>query len=126
VGEEFEDLEDKHALDVDALIKGIKIARRAVNRALDYAEVLPGPKVATDDQLREYVLNESWGHHASCTAKIGAVDDQMAVLDSHFRVYKTTGLRVVDASAFPRVPDFFPAVAINMMGEKAADTIEDA
>jgi choline dehydrogenase-like flavoprotein len=49
------------------------------------------------------------------------------VLDSRFRVHGTTGLRVVDASVFPRIPGFFIACAVYMIGEKAADAIlEDA
>ena len=45
------------------------------------------------------------------------------VLDSDFRVHGTTGLRVVDASVFPRIPGFFIASAVYMIGEKAADVI---
>ena len=49
------------------------------------------------------------------------------MLDSRFRVRGTRGLRVVDASVFPRIPGFFIACAIYMVGEKAADAIlEDA
>jgi choline dehydrogenase len=33
------------------------------------------------------------------------------------------GLRVVDASVFPRVPGLFIASAVYMIGEKAADVI---
>jgi hypothetical protein len=29
------------------------------------------------------------------------------VLDSSFRIYRTTGLREVDAPVFPRIPAFF-------------------
>ena len=47
----------------------------------------------------------------------------MAVLDSNFRVYGTTGLRVVDASVFPRIPGFFIVTSVYMIGEKAADVI---
>ena len=118
-----EQIDDPHSSDLDALVKGLKIARRAVTSTWDYKEVLPGRGVATDAQLRDYVLAEAWGHHASCTAKIGPPTDPMAVLDSRFRVYRTSGLRVVDASAFPQLPNFFPAVAVNMLGEKAADVI---
>ena len=59
----------------------------------------------------DFVRNQAWGHHASCTCTIGAKDgDDMAVLDSSFRVRGTEGLRVVDASVFPRIPGFFIVV----------------
>jgi choline dehydrogenase len=86
-------------------------------------EVVPGPDVDDDATLAEWVDTQSWGHHASCTCPIGADDDPMAVLDAQFRVRGTKGLRVVDASAFPRIPGFFLTVPILMISEKAADVI---
>jgi choline dehydrogenase len=51
----------------------------------------------------------------------------MAVLDSRFRVRKTQGLRVVDASVFPKIPGYFIVTPIYMISEKASDVIsEDA
>jgi choline dehydrogenase len=47
----------------------------------------------------------------------------MAVVDSSFRVYGTTGLRVVDASVFPRIPGFFIVTSVYMISEKATDVI---
>lgn len=47
----------------------------------------------------------------------------MAVLDSSFRVRGVDGLRVVDASVFPKIPGFYIAVSIYMISEKAADVI---
>jgi choline dehydrogenase-like flavoprotein len=44
-------------------------------------------------------------------------------LTSDFRVHHTKNLRVVDASIFPRIPGFFIASAVYMIGEKAADVI---
>jgi choline dehydrogenase len=45
------------------------------------------------------------------------------VLTSDFRVHGTQGLRVVDASVFPRIPGLFLVSAVYMIGEKAADVI---
>ena len=42
---------------------------------------------------------------------------------SDFKVHRTEGLRVVDASVFPRAPGLFIVSAIYMMAEKAADAI---
>jgi choline dehydrogenase len=47
----------------------------------------------------------------------------MAVLDSKFRVRGATGLRVVDASVFPRIPGYYIQTPIYMISEKAADVI---
>jgi choline dehydrogenase len=71
----------------------------------------------------QVVRDNVWGVQASCTCPIGHQDDPMAVLDANFRVRGTTGLRVVDASIFPRIPGFFIATAVYMIGEKASDAI---
>jgi choline dehydrogenase len=69
------------------------------------------------------VRDNAWGHHASCTCKIGRPDDPTAVLDSSFRVLGTKNLRVVDASVFPRIPGFFIVTPVYMISEKASDVI---
>jgi choline dehydrogenase-like flavoprotein len=46
-----------------------------------------------------------------------------AVLDSKFRVRGVPGLRVVDASVFPRIPGYFIVTPTYMVSEKAADDI---
>lgn len=43
---------------------------------------------------------------------MGRPDDDMAVVDTHARVYGTQGLRVVDASAFPFLPPGHPQATI--------------
>jgi choline dehydrogenase-like flavoprotein len=73
--------------------------------------------------LAQFVKDNAWGHHASCTCKIGRKDDPMAVLDGDFRVYGARGLRVVDASVFPKIPGFFIVTSVYMIAEKAADVI---
>lgn len=113
--------------DLDAMVEGIKLARSYLAHPdiapLIQREVTPGTEHSTDAQLRQYVLDEAWGHHASCSAKIGSDEDPLAVLDSQFRVRGVDALRVVDASAFPGIPGFFPVAALFMISEKAADQL---
>jgi len=112
--------------DLDAVVDGIKFVRtmtRDLKRAgLIAEEELPGEQVQSDDQLRDYVRDNAWGHHASCSCPIGD-PEQGGVLTSDFKVHGTEGLRVVDASVFPRIPGLFILSAVYMIGEKAADVI---
>ncbi|RAL64591.1 hypothetical protein DID88_001626 [Monilinia fructigena] len=113
--------------DLQAIYEGMTLSRQIMNNivALDGAfnESWPGSEISTEEQLKEFIEDEAWGHHISCTNPIGADDDVMAVLDSSFRVRGTTGLRVVDASVFPKIPGFYIAVPIYMVSEKAAAVI---
>jgi choline dehydrogenase len=100
---------------------------RGMNRTIGTkCEIVPGSAYNTPEKLREWIMNEAWGHHASCSNKIGAEGDPMAVLDSQFRVRGTQALRVVDASVFPKIPGYFIFSAIYMISEKAADVIPES
>jgi choline dehydrogenase len=122
----FDEGNDATTDDLDAVVGAIEFTRSMTASYRDQLierEEVPGDKVRTRDELRQWVKDEAWGHHASCTCKIGRRDDPMAVLDSKFRVYGTKGLRVVDASVFPRIPGLFIVSAIYMAAEKASDVI---
>lgn len=123
----FEEGNDTKGEDLDAMVKAVKLVRR-MNRDNEAIarELLPGPGVG-DDRLGEWVGRQAWGHHASCSCRMGKPDDRDAVVDSRFRVIGTKGLRIVDASVFPRIPGFFIVTPIYMISEKASDVIaEDA
>ncbi|MDM0110972.1 GMC family oxidoreductase [Variovorax sp. J22R133] len=85
-------------------------------------EVLPGAGVDSDEAVAQYVRDTAWGHHASCSCPIGD-RDKGGVLDSTLSVHGVSRLRVVDASAFPKIPGFFVAAAVYMLAEKAADMV---
>lgn len=123
----FEEGNDKAGFDLDAVVEGIRFVRKLsaplIEKGYFAEEELPGKDVQSDEQLRDYVRHNAWGHHASCTCPIGKDGDSMAVLDSNFRVRGVQGLRVVDASAFPKIPGFFIVSSIYLIGEKAADVI---
>lgn len=110
--------------DITALSEAVALARDSFKRQLvPIEEVLPGADVTSPEAIANYAKDTAWGHHASSTCPIGADNDPLAVLDSSFRVRGTAGLRVVDASVFPRIPGTFTAVSTYMVAEKAADVI---
>lgn len=113
--------------DLEAMLQGVKIAKKINNnlfmKGMIKKQVVPDSRLQTAEDLKKFIMNESWGHHASCTNPIGAANDPMAVLDSRFNVRGVKGLRVVDASSFPRIPGMFIALPIYMISEKAADVI---
>lgn len=113
------------ARDLDDVVTGVELVRDLNRRSSDIfvEEIVPGPAVRTRDELRRFVADEAWGHHASCTARIGRAEDPMAVVDGDFRVHGTQRLRVVDASVFPRIPGFFVVLPTYMVSEKASDVI---
>jgi len=122
----FDEGSDDEGKDLDAVVEGVQFVRAMTRdlkeQGLIAAEELPGEQCQTEDQLREFVRDNAWGHHASCSCAIGP-RERDGVLTSDFRVHGTRGLRVVDASVFPRIPGFFIVSAIYMIGEKAAEVI---
>ncbi|KAK2804839.1 hypothetical protein FQN51_001481 [Onygenales sp. PD_10] len=114
--------------DLQAVVEAMDFSREIFKNVIpiqgSFKEVWPGTDtVNTTEAMKDFIKKEAWGHHASCTAPIGADDDPMAVLDSKFRVRGVEGLRVVDASVFPKIPGFYIAVPIYMISEKAAAEI---
>lgn len=117
--------------DYQAVLEGFTLARdifqigqnTTSGTVSPFNELWPGVDVNSDEQLEHFIKSNSWGHHASCTCPIGADEDPMAVLDSKFRVRGVDGLRVVDASVFPKIPGFFIVTPIYIIAEKAADVI---
>jgi choline dehydrogenase len=121
----FDPETDPQQKDLDAVVAGIELARRLSSGAEEViaSEILPGAECSSVEALREFVKWNAWGHHASCTCKIGSADDPMAVVDGSFRVYGVGSLRIVDASVFPRIPGFFVVLPTYMISEKASDVI---
>jgi choline dehydrogenase len=112
--------------DLKALVGAIQQVRQLTEPLIEAGviaqECAPGPHVADDVALAEYVRNTAWGHHACGSCAIGPQKDG-GVTDSRFAVHGTRGLRVVDASVFPRIPGFFLASAVYLIAEKAADVL---
>lgn len=87
-------------------------------------EIQPGEKICSDSELDSWIQdNAESAYHPSCSCKMGAEDDPMAVLDSQCRVRGLTALRVVDSSIFPTIPNGNLNAPTMMVAEKAADLI---
>ena len=121
----FDEGNDDAAEDLEAVVTGVEEVRRITRRIrpLVRRETVPGDSVRTREQIRQWVRDHAWGHHACGTCRIGPSSDPLAVVDSRFRVHGVQGLRIVDASVFPRIPGFFIVSAVYMIAEKAAAAI---
>jgi choline dehydrogenase len=116
---------DPEGEEMAAMVEAVRFVQSIIkSHGRKVKEVIhPRGKLETREEIEDFVRDQSWGHHASCTCKIGTEDDPMAVLDSRFRVRGVEGLRVVDASVFPHIPGLFIVSAVYMVAEKASDVI---
>lgn len=116
--------------DALALAEGVAFVRGFLEDAQRFGRVesvdCPGLSAPPfDGNVLKWVRNVAWGHHACGTCRIGRDADEGAVLDSRLRVRGVQGLRVVDASAFPRIPGVFIVANVYMLAEKAADVLTE-
>ncbi|MES2627194.1 MAG: GMC family oxidoreductase N-terminal domain-containing protein [Pseudomonadota bacterium] len=112
--------------DVEPLLRGIRIARKILATAqmahYNATEILPGPSLDNDDELRDYIRRTCTAvHHPGGSCRMGS--DLTSVVDPELRVRGVKALRVVDASIFPRVVGGNTNAAVVMIAEKAADMI---
>ena len=100
------------------------IATRPPMQRFVKAELMPGPQATSDAVIEEHARKTAITvHHPAGTCRMGAAQDEMAVVDSELRVRGAEGLRVVDASVFPDLVGGNINAAVVMIAEKAADLI---
>jgi len=116
--------------DGEVLVKGCHMVRQIINTPplanLVEAEYLPGPEVASDADMLEFLRNSgATSFHPVSTCRMGGDDE--AVVDPRLRVRGIEGLRVVDASIMPAIVSGNTNAPTIMIAEKAANMIlEDA
>jgi choline dehydrogenase len=121
-------LSDSAGHDMAVLVHGLRVAREIADapamRPFAGTEYLPGADVREDDGLREHIRSVSQTlYHPVGTCKMGHDDDPMAVVDSDLRLRGATGVRVVDASVMPVIPNGNTHAPTVMLAEVAADMI---
>lgn len=112
-------------------VDSIRLARRLVSAPplarYSPQEYKPGDHLTSDEELVRAAgdLGTTIFHPVG-TAKMGVADDPMAVLDERLRVRGIEGLRVIDASAMPRIISGNTNSPTLMIAEKgAAMVLED-
>jgi choline dehydrogenase len=117
-----------HAEDWEVFRKCIRMTREIFGqeamKAFVRDEIQPGAGCQTDDELDAFIREHAESAYHPCgTARMGRVDDPMAVVDPECRVIGVDGLRVADSSIFPRVTNGNLNAPTIMVGEKASDHI---
>ena len=108
-------------------VEAIRVARRILNQPAlapyNDGEVSPGPSVATDEEILDWVAKDGeTALHPSCTCRMGT-DEKSVVDPDSMRVHGVEGLRVVDASVMPYITNGNIYAPVMMVAEKAADLI---
>ncbi|WP_409425868.1 choline dehydrogenase [Pseudoalteromonas sp. RW-H-Ap-1] len=116
----------EHQDDIEGFRACVRLTREIIEQpAFDNyrdEEIQPGKHIQTDEEIDAFVRQavES-AYHPSCSCKMG--EDDMAVVNSNTQVHGIKGLRVVDSSIFPTVPNGNLNAPTIMVAEKAADII---
>ncbi len=113
--------------DLDVLVEGVNLARDIFAAKAFSAwvadELMPGPEVRSDEDVRAFVRGKADSyHHQSGSCRMGS--DDLAVVDPELRVRGAEGLRVADASVMPRVPSGNCHAGIVMIAERCADMLK--
>lgn len=116
----------EHEEDREGFRACVRLTREIIHQQAldDYRgeEIQPGIDVQTDEEIDAFVREfvES-AYHPSCSCKMGT--DDLAVVDPKTRVHGIQGLRVVDSSIFPTIPNGNLNAPTIMVAERAADII---
>lgn len=116
----------QHKEDIEGFRACVRLTREIISQSAfdDFrdGEIQPGEHIQSDEEIDAFVRDavES-AYHPSCSCKMG--EDDMAVVDSDTKVHGIKGLRVVDSSIFPTIPNGNLNAPTIMVAEKAADII---
>ena len=118
----------KHPDDLKMMIAGqkffLKVLQEGVLGAKVKEIIIPNTKDLDDDKLADHCRNfVRTNYHPSGTAKMGADNDKMAVLDSKMRVRGVDNLRVCDLSAIPNINSGNTSAPAMMLGLRCGDLL---
>jgi choline dehydrogenase-like flavoprotein len=114
--------------DVQRLVRGFKAMRQLLQQPAlarhGGVESAASREAVSDAQIEQFVRNHADTiYHPVGTCRMGPDPVAGAVVDARLRVHGVDGLRVVDASAMPRVVGGNTNAPVVMMAEKAVDMV---
>jgi choline dehydrogenase len=117
----------QHQDDIQGFRDCVRLTREIINQpALDKyrgEEIQPGTHIQSDEEMDTFVRESvESAYHPSCSCKMGT--DEMSVVDPETKVHGIQGLRVVDSSIFPTIPNGNLNAPTIMLAERAADMIK--
>jgi choline dehydrogenase len=108
----------------EAMKLGLEASTQAAFKPFHYRQDTPHTKVSSQQAMDDFIREDAASAYHPCgTCKMGALQDEMAVLDSHLKVRGMQKLRVIDASAMPSLPSANINAATIMLAEKASDIL---
>ncbi|EMC97776.1 hypothetical protein BAUCODRAFT_66666 [Baudoinia panamericana UAMH 10762] len=119
--------------DRDIMTYGLQLCMQML-KTKPYRDIFDGwykgwtvlPDNPSDEQLLQYARQRTETvYHPVCSAKMGPATDPMSVVDERLKVHGVRGLRVVDASIFPKPVACHPCAVVVSVAEKAADMIKE-
>ena len=113
--------------DIGTLVRGAKFVRRIFDaepfKSFVTDEFKPGRNVQSDDEWRNFVIEEAIGvYHPAGSCKMG--QDRDAVVDERLRLRGVAGLYVADASVMPTIVSGNLNASCIMIGERCADFVK--
>lgn len=117
---------DPDGSDLATLTAGVRLNRRIAAqsplRELITHEITPSAEAVGDDDIADYIRGHCTTlYHPAGTCRMGG--DALAVVNPTLRVHGLDGLRVADASVFPRMVSGNTNAATIMVAERAAEFI---
>ncbi|KAM0551258.1 hypothetical protein ACHAPJ_008603 [Fusarium lateritium] len=114
---------EKGDRDLQAIQEGVEHTLSIFNATGEpyapFTVVEPNPEV----DIKQGIMDDAFSHHASSSCRMGPAGNKDYCVDPEFKVNGVDGLRVVDASIFPRSPGGFPAAPTFVISQKAFGVI---
>jgi choline dehydrogenase len=103
---------------------GLLFSRQPAFRRFHYREDMPGVDVSETAAIDAFIRQDaSSAYHPCGTCRMGARQDESAVVTPDLKVRKMERLRIIDASVMPSVPSANINAATIMLAERASDLV---